>query len=167
MLIGVDPGAGGAIALIDETGRIVAIADMPTVEVRGRRRVDPVALAALLREWAPRAAIVEEVHSQPNDGHVGAFAFGKATGVALGVLATLGVSVTEVPPQEWKRAMRVPSADTSAKRKEASRARASQLLPAAAPKWWPLKKHNGRAEAALIGLFGLRSSGTVPVPIEW
>jgi hypothetical protein len=38
--------------------------------------------------------------------------------------------------------------------KDGSRARASQLMPAATHHW-PLVKHDGRAEAALIGHCGL------------
>jgi hypothetical protein len=40
--------------------------------------------------------------------------------------------------------------------KDGARARASQLLPGAADQW-PLVKHDGRAEAALIALWGIRS----------
>jgi hypothetical protein len=36
-----------------------------------------------------------------------------------------------------------------------ARARATQLLPAAAHRW-PLVKHDGRAEAALIAYYGRR-----------
>lgn len=164
--IGVDPGAGGAVAAIDRNGRIIAIEDMPTTEHKGRRRVDAVALARIVRGMAPDAAFIEDVHSQPNDGAVAAFAFGRSTGRIEGVLAALGIPTTPVPPQEWKRAMRIPSADTYAKRKEAARARATQLLPGAADRW-PLKKHADRAEAALIALWGARHAGHVPSAIEW
>jgi hypothetical protein len=50
-----------------------------------------------------------------------------------------------VPPL----ALRVPA------EKDGARARASQLIPAGAS-WWPLVKHDGRAEAALIALYGSR-----------
>jgi hypothetical protein len=52
------------------------------------------------------------------------------------------------------------------KAKDAARARASQLLPQAAHQW-PLKKHDGRAESALIALYGARQlSGSVAVPAD-
>jgi hypothetical protein len=41
------------------------------------------------------------------------------------------------------------------KSKDGCRARASQLLPEAADQW-PLRRHDGRAEAALIALYGAR-----------
>lgn len=160
MLIGIDPGAGGAIAQIDGTGRIVAIEDMPTVELNGRRRVNPSALASIVRRMAPDSAVIEHVHSMPRDGAIQAFAFGRSTGIVYGVLGALGIVPREVAPQVWKRALHVPA------EKDGARARASALLPSAAGHW-PLKKHDGRAEAALIALWGARALGLVPKAIEW
>jgi hypothetical protein len=57
--------------------------------------------------------------------------------------------MTLVPPRRWKSALQVPAS------KDAARFRASQLLPQAAH-LWPLKKHDGRAEAALLAVFGGR-----------
>jgi crossover junction endodeoxyribonuclease RuvC len=50
---------------------------------------------------------------------------------------------------KWKKSLGVP-AD-----KYAARMRASQLLPEFAHNW-PLKKHDGRAEASLISLYGIK-----------
>jgi crossover junction endodeoxyribonuclease RuvC len=77
------------------------------------------------------------------------FAFGKGYGIVLGVLAAHGVPVTLVAPAVWKRALGV------LKAKDAARARASQLLPQCAGQW-PLKKDHGKAEAALLALYGVR-----------
>jgi hypothetical protein len=41
--------------------------------------------------------------------------------------------------------------------KDGARARASQLIPSAAHHW-PLKKHDGRAEAALLAFYASRSA---------
>ena len=57
----------------------------------------------------------------------------------------------------WKRALGVQ------KSKDAARARASQLLPAAAAQWG-LRKHDGRAEAALLALYGARQLHGSPAP---
>jgi crossover junction endodeoxyribonuclease RuvC len=40
--------------------------------------------------------------------------------------------------------------------KDAARARACELLPRLADRW-PLVKHHGRAEAALLALYGIRA----------
>jgi hypothetical protein len=52
------------------------------------------------------------------------------------------------------------------KSKDGCRARASQLLPAAAHQR-PLRRHDGRAEAALIALFGAQQLlAPAPVPAD-
>jgi crossover junction endodeoxyribonuclease RuvC len=96
----------------------------------------------------------------PGQGVSGVFAFGKAYGIILGVIAGHSIPLTLVPPVRWKRQMGV------TKSKDGCRARASQLLPAAAHQW-PLRKHDGRAEAALIALYGARQlQGPASVPAD-
>lgn len=87
------------------------------------------------------------------------FAFGKAYGTLRGVVAALGIPMTVVSPVTWKRALGVPAA------KDGARARASQLLPDAAAHWQRVKDH-GRAEAALIALYGLRRFAKIANPTE-
>ena len=154
--IGIDPGAGGAIALLNDR-QIVAVLDMPTMLARAtgtkshrRRRIDAAGLAGALEALGPvDHAVIELAGPMPRDGSAGSFWFGKAAGVVEGVLAGLGfVSVTLVPPAVWKRRLNVPAP------KDAARARASQLFGPEGAALWPLVKHDGRAEAAMIGLFG-------------
>ncbi len=75
------------------------------------------------------------------------FNFGRGYGQIEGVLAALEIPVTLVTPQVWKRSLSVP-AD-----KSASRARAAQLWPGLAGTFSRVRD-DGRAEAALIGLYG-------------
>lgn len=77
---------------------------------------------------------------------IGRNAFGPCFGRA--------VAWTAVTPQVSKKALAAPAA------KDGARARASQLLPAHA-QLWPLKKHDGRAESAMIAVFGLRELGAL------
>lgn len=166
IIFAIDPGLDGAVARARFTAgtlRSLRVYDMPTVEKpvgRGktrkvRRELDLAGLRDLLVP-APGGtfaeacdAILEEVGPMPTDGAVGAFKFGACFGGIRGVLAALHIPVTLVRPNEWKRTMRVPADKTAA------RARASELLPAHASNW-PLKKHDGRAEAALLALWGIR-----------
>ncbi len=159
MIAGIDPGLGGAIAFLDAVrGGVVDIVDMPVLTLaRGgktKRDLDAHALARLIGERRPGHAFVEQVGAMPGQGVSSVFSFGKSFGVAIGVLVALGAPMTFVAPAVWKRALGVPAA------KDGARARASQLLPAAASHW-PLAKHDGRAEAALIAYFGLRSLNAV------
>ena len=167
MILGVDPGLAGGIFLLDPRQPSTGTAfDIPTHQLtRGgkpKREVDIQGLLGLLSPGLEHA-FVERVGAMPGQGVTSSLAFGKCGGIILGVLAALRVPVTEVPPAQWKRALAVPKA------KDGARARASQLFPAAAHQW-RLAKHHGRAEAALIALYGLRqlSAGIsqAPVPAE-
>jgi len=153
--IGIDPGAGGAIALLNDR-LIVTVHDMPTVLVPSRarshrrRRIDAAGLAGALEALGPvDHAVIELAGPMPRDGSAGSFWFGKAAGVVEGCLAGLGFTgVTLVPAAVWKRRLNVPAP------KDAARARASLLFGPEGAALWPLAKHDGRAEAAMIALFG-------------
>jgi crossover junction endodeoxyribonuclease RuvC len=155
IIAGVDIGLSGAVALLDAaTGGVIDIWDMPTLALtrggKNKRDLDPHSLAAALGRDRIAHAFVEQVGAMSGQGVSSVFAFGKSYGITIGVLATLGVPMTFVSPQVWKKALGVPAA------KDGARARASQLLPSAAHHW-SLVKHDGRAEAALIAYHGLRT----------
>lgn len=163
-IMGIDPGAKGAIALLMH-GKLVATWDMPTVtNAKGKRRIDGPTLATILRNVNAAAPVdvcmIELVGPMPRDGSAGSFWFGKAAGMAEGVCAGLGIPVDFVAPQVWKRKLDVPTD------KNGARARATRLFNRG--DLWPLVKHDGRAEAALIALLGhvrkmaLRGGG-----VEW
>jgi crossover junction endodeoxyribonuclease RuvC len=154
-ICGIDPGLSGALALIDGDDA-VRVFDMPVLQLKRsgktKNEIDAHALARLFAAQPIGHAFVEQVGAMPGQGVSGVFAFGKVYGVIIGILAALGVPMTLVPPRTWKTKLHVPSA------KDAARFRASQLLPQAAH-LWPLKKHDGRAEAALLALYGCHFGG--------
>ena len=151
IVLAIDPGLSGAIAILGPSLDDLTIHDMPVhVLARGgkaKRDIDVATLARTLVSDGAEHAFVEQVGAMPGQGVASTFAFGKGYGIVLGALAALSVPVTTVPPQRWKKALGVPAG------KDAARARASQLMPRHAHHW-PLKKHDGRAEAALIALYG-------------
>jgi len=154
MIVGIDPGLSGALFFIDparpSTGEAV---DLPVhLLMRGgkkKREVDVSGLIEILAGRRLEHVFLEQVSAMPGQGVSSVFAFGKTYGVILGVVAAHAIPLTLVAPAVWKRALGVPKA------KDGARARASQLLPEAAAQW-RLKKHDGRAEAALIALYGAR-----------
>lgn len=155
-VIGIDPGAKGAIAILTDTGSLVEVWDMPTLEIKvgkaTKTRISPEVLAEELRNWdSVRAAFMEAVSSSPQMGVSSAFAFGEGFGVVKGVLAALGVPLVLVPPAKWKRDMGLNQS------KDGSRAKAIAKWPSHAGEFKRVKD-DGRAEAALIGAWGL----TVP-----
>lgn len=165
LFIGIDPGLHGAIAVHDDENQDWQVIDMPThtltVNGKKRQKLDMhqlrEALSVGLLESKPIRAFIEDVHFVPikkKDGTfanvgVSAFSFGFVAGAIQQAVVDAGMELNLVPPQVWKRRYGL-TAD-----KDAARAKASMLLPGHAH-LWPLKKHDGRAEAALIALYGAR-----------
>ena len=155
IILGVDPGKTGALAVVQvekKQGVVLAVLDTPTHAIsKGKTEVDAVQIANWIENKRSNFGIdhayVERVSSRPGQGVVSVFDFGKSYGAVMGVLAAIKMPTTFITPAEWKRNLRVPSD------KKASRGRASQLMPSSST-YWPLVKHDGRAEAAMIGLYG-------------
>jgi crossover junction endodeoxyribonuclease RuvC len=147
--VGIDPGLSGAVAFLDGE-ELVEVVDMPVVTPKGRKpRVDVGGLASVLAAWAPVEALVERVGPAPGAGVSSMFRFGYGAGAIEGVLAGLGIEVVLVAPTVWKPAMRLGSD------KGRARAEAQRLFPALAS-LFDRVRDDGRAEAALLGLYGVR-----------
>lgn len=153
-VVGIDPGLTGAVALVSHE-RQVEVVDMPTHELivnkKKRRRLDLYKLAAFFDINRTRIshAMIEEPGPMPHDGSVQAFNFGFVCGVAQAVVAAAGIPMNLVKPAAWKGAMGLTGG------KDASRARASQILP----EWahlWARAMDDGRAEAVLLAIYGAR-----------
>jgi crossover junction endodeoxyribonuclease RuvC len=92
----------------------------------------------------------------PKQGASSGFKFGRATGAIEAVIACCKIPLTIVEPSIWKKFHRLRGGD-----KEAGRQRALQLFPHA-HELLARKKDHGRAEAALIVLYGLHRSNRIP-----
>lgn len=101
LFCGIDPGFQGAVALIDGNLSLRGLLDMPLRTIDGRREVDGVALARILREWEPDHVTLERVWGRAHEGGRNAFSFGRATGIVIGVLYSLGLPFDEVAPATW------------------------------------------------------------------
>jgi crossover junction endodeoxyribonuclease RuvC len=144
-ILGIDPGASGAIVLLEKMEPVEWLR-MPTIKEGNATRVNANHLQTFVRESRPDHIFVERVHAMPGNGSVSMFNFGHSVGVVLGVIA--GLEHTTVTPQAWKKAAGLIGTD-----KDASRSRAIQLWP----RWYDLnKKGAGQAfaDAALIAAFG-------------
>lgn len=150
-VLGVDPGASGALCVLDTVSGQVEIIDMPTVTIkrgtRQVRQVQPALVVAALKELNPDRAVVERVGAMPGQGVSSMFAFGRAAGVIEGALAGLAIPYTDVPPATWIKTMGVRGG------KDGARNRAIELYPAQA-QLFARVKDDGRADAALIATFG-------------
>lgn len=164
---GCDPGADGAVAFLDaETCRIVACVDMPMAA--GELRVRDLAmdlLAALDGRrcghlWIERQAAFAGSGAR-RMGATSAFALGQRYMAVCAIAACHGWPYEVVTPAKWKRHFGI-GADKSLALEAAGR-----LLPEDTG-WWTVRRgfctraHAiGRAEAALIGLHGIRALGGI------
>lgn len=144
VVLAIDPGAKGAFAWVSRDGHLIDVADMPTIEVRGKNRVSAPAVADLLLSHAADCVVIEGVGAMPGQGVSSMFAFGYSAGLLEGVASGMGFPVHIVRAAEWKRKAGVP-ADKGAVREMATR-----LWPGAADKF-KRAKDEGRADSALLG----------------
>lgn len=161
-VLGVDPGAAGAVAMIDTDLAALLVRDMPIVRVNGRAQLSEAQLAGMLREFDPDHAVVERVHSMPKQGVASTFSFGTNYGIVRGCLAALLVPTELVTANEWKRHFRISSDKAEA------RVVAARLFPEATALFSRVRD-DGRAEAALLALFGTQrltaSAGVRSCPV--
>jgi crossover junction endodeoxyribonuclease RuvC len=151
-VLGIDPGAHGAIATLDEAGQLLAIVDMPaTPEANGRTATNAALLAGLLARSHARVAYCEFVGARPTDAKTAAFAFGRSRGCIEGVCGALDLPIVFLTPPTWKRLANIPP---GAEHKDVARTRAIARWPAHA-EFFRRRPDVDRAEACLIGLAGL------------
>jgi hypothetical protein len=145
ILIGVDPGASGGIAVIHGNGSVDAW-PVPDTE----RDV-----FEALRDIAamPCRATIERVSPQPQNGAMGNFSFGRSYGGLRMALVAAGIPFDSVPPGVWQRAFSLPTLKAAGSRtakKNAHKARAQELFPS-------VKVTHAVADALLIAEWGRRT----------
>ena len=143
--IGIDVGASGAIAWIDERGKS-CVEKMPDTLQD---------LWELIRDITnfPRSAIdgrrykayIEQVSSSPQMGVVSSFSFGRGYGNLEMALTAAGIPFERVRPQVWQKAMGCMTKGD----KNISKAKAQELFP-------DKKVIHATADALLIALYGTK-----------
>jgi crossover junction endodeoxyribonuclease RuvC len=150
-VLGIDPGNGGALALLTGQGDLIHVADIPLIAdgTKGRPTINAPLLASVIREWGPDRAFIELIGPRPSDSRVAAFSFGRCRGLLEGVLGTLGIPTAMLTTPTWRRAVGLPASAS----KETARGEAIRRWPGMAALFARVKD-DGRAEAALIALAG-------------
>jgi len=164
-IVGIDPGANGAIAFLDTQRWSLGVMRFPTiiVTVSGKDRKEPAvaALAGILRDVKPILVVSEKLHNMgegsPASSHA-LFQMGKARGQIEGVTAALELPFESPTPSSWKGTMGLSS------NKEHSRTRANALFPKCS-KFWHFKNQHDLAEAAILALYGCLQIGLVPTRV--
>lgn len=152
MIISIDPGISGAIAVLSSPDDVARIWDMPIMKATSGKGniVNPHLLADLLKEAVELGATdvyLEQVHSMPNQGVASTFKFGCSFGVIQGVAACLDLPILLVTPQRWKKYHGLIGKD-----KDACRVQAIECFPNQSDNLKRIKD-GGRADAIMIGRF--------------
>jgi len=145
--VGIDPGASGAIALLNNDGFFAGVWDYPG---------DPVLLERLLRKEFDhrivRLAVIEQVHSMPAQGVSSCFKFGCNYGIWQMACASMKWPTELVTTIRWRKCL-----DSSVPAKPEK-----QDIINYARRRWPeaeayllRKKDDSRAEAICISAFAL------------
>lgn len=159
IVLGIDPGLGGGLALLEDIERSVVLldlADMPIVERGKGRDVDGRELATLCREWKPGLVVLEAVHAMPKQGVSSTFSFGRGVGIVVGVLSSLGIPFLEVGPQTWQKSV-LKGIPGEGKRRVLSWA--WSIFPDAALKTGRGRIIDGRADALALAWYGITRGG--------
>lgn len=141
ILLGIDPGVQGALALLDKDENRVTVHDMPDTTDT---------LLSLVQSFPPvQIGMIEKPFYPKIIGIKNAAKIAEAYGRIKAVLFFCGVPMREVAPKDWKAALNLSDS------KAASRELAGTFFPDDADQW-KLAKHDGRAEAALLAWYALR-----------
>jgi hypothetical protein len=146
LLLGVDPGLSGGIALLRPNGSLLAAEAMPVLR-NAVPTVDVRQLGHLLKaaEGAEVFAYVERAQAYPRQGVSSAFNYGLLFGSILTAIADLGIGYELVQATKWKRDLGLHSD------KRESVDRVKQLYPTFSLR----KTEDGIAEAILIARWAL------------
>ena len=108
IVIGVDPGLSGAIAIVDSQYTVLAT----TVMTVHGHEMDLTSLANWLEAEiesnpypVPIIACIEKVSAMPHQGVKSMFTFGFNTGAIHGILASFSIPRYMVTPQIWQKAV--------------------------------------------------------------
>lgn len=149
IVVAIDPGLTGAVVFLDASGSIIGHMPMPTYKIGKSSRVNPAALSDAIRSLQPSHAYIEKVGAMPGQGVSSMFSFGHSAGVVDGIVAGLGIPMTHITPQAWKKHSGLVGTE-----KDAARSRAIQLYPS--ERALDLKgKGQALADAIFIGRCGM------------
>ena len=101
IIIGIDPGAKGGLAVIEGKSLVYAILRPDTTAGINAQ------ISAINRTARSKGsqiyAFIENVHAMPKQGVSSMFSFGRDAGIWQGILAAYQIPVELVPPQKWQK----------------------------------------------------------------
>jgi len=145
VIIGIDPGKSGGVAVLFADGKMEAY-KMPETERDINDIFEEVA------HLGNCVAYLEKVHSMPGQGVSSTFTFGKGYGFLRGCLVANKIRFVDVTPQSWQKALGVTKSDSKKEHKNKLKGMAQQLRP-------ELKINLATADAILIAEYAKKQEG--------
>ena len=152
IIIGIDPGLNGAIAIMEGL-KVKDIFDMPVMSEgkKSKRQLNSALLVILLKEKIRNledvSIVVEQVNAMPGQGVTSMFNFGQSFGAIKGICAALNLPIFFVRPSKWKKHY-----DLINSSKDASRTKVIEMYPSLSDKL-SKKKDVNKSDAILIARF--------------
>ena len=152
LIIGIDPGLNGAIAVL-QNNKVIEIHDIPVMTdgKKNKRQLNSAQLVKLLKDnfqdETDTVVIVEQVNAMPGQGVTSMFNFGQTFGAIKGICAALNLPIFFVRPAKWKKHF-----DLINSSKDASRTKAIEMYPSISDQL-SKKKDVNKSDAILIARF--------------
>jgi hypothetical protein len=164
-VVGIDVGLSGALCLVD-TGGVRACVDMPVVLLGGKghvkRKIAAGDVAVILRALTDgyrdeTMVVIEKQQPFGIEGRASLASLMHSYGVLEGVCSGLGLHAQHVIPERWKaffglRKIKAQSIEKVQQYYHHTDLGIDQALQRLSP--ITLRKHDGRAEACLLALYG-------------
>ncbi len=159
IVLGIDPGQTGGLVVVHKSASfrnpellgavmtpLANSTKKPTLDF-AQAVHDIYAATTMIRDVENvHLAVIEQVHAMPSQGVASSFQFGRMYGAIEMLAQWVSDEQKYVTPQVWKKYFRI------GKDKGEAVACATQFY---GNDHWPLKKHEGVAEAALLATWGL------------
>lgn len=151
LILGVDPGINGGLALLSMENKLITTIKIPIWAPKTKKEIDTLAINLFFARWAMEIGlmVIEDVHAYPDQGVTSVFRFGEAKGILIGLAAAYLIPIVKIAPVVWKSDLGL-SQD-----KSRSLSAASRLWPNFSHEF-KLKKDADKAEAALIAYFAAK-----------
>ena len=152
IIIGIDPGLSGAIAILDEQ-KVVELFDMPVMSdgKKNKRQLNSAHLVKLIKDniknMDDTVVVVEQVNAMPGQGVTSMFNFGQTFGAIKGICAALELPIFFVRPSKWKKHFELINSS-----KDSSRTKAIEMYPNLSNQL-SRKKDVNKSDAILIARF--------------
>ncbi len=152
LVIGIDPGLSGAIAILEDK-KVLNILDMPVMAEgkKNKRQINSAQLVNIIKKNIHKtdeiSVVVEQVNAMPGQGVTSMFNFGQTFGAIKGVCAALELPIFFIRPSKWKKYFELINSS-----KDASRTKAIEMYPSLSDKL-SKKKDVNKSDAILIARY--------------